>query len=259
MLGFWLSGYLAWDFPNNFWSLWETLGNEELPTRVGRFHMYSFQEILRICKYACVYRAFWERQRVINVIFSSSLFGFSICQFVLSSFLAHLGTLSTLPFWLTGNTSPTIFTNGLLAWGWKLDGWCQTWLWSFQWGTSTSKIALLWCAWCETWCNYKWDHPCLSRLGGLFFKQLFFDVVAREWNELRSLWEIFSWSSGIVRTVLDVLGLFGVSRRFSVVQRCFFSPCLRKALFEVASRYLTELSGGWRSWVVSHLRLWEQG
>jgi len=69
---------------------------------------------------------FIEHFESINV---SSMSFFQFCvwifrlPFVLSSFLAHLGTLSTLPFWLTGNTSPTIFTNELLAWGWKLDHW----------------------------------------------------------------------------------------------------------------------------------------
>lgn len=168
--------------------------------------------------------------------------------FVLSLFLAHLGTLSTQPFWLTGNTSPTIFTNELLAWGWKLDGWCQTWLWSFQWGTSTPKIALLWCAWCETWCNYKWDHPCLPRLGGLFFLlTTFFRCGCYGMEQVHiSIWEIFSWSSGIVRTVLDVLGLFGVSRRFSVVQRCSTAPASGRLSLKLhPATWLN--CGGWRS------------
>ena len=190
MLGFWLSGYLAWDFPNNFWSLWETLGNEELPTRVGRFHMYSKGNLedlkIRMCP-----SSFFESINVSSMSFFQFFVWTFHLPFVLSLFLAHLGT--PLPPYLFGSQgtlhqrfSPTNFWPRAGSWiAGPLDGWCQTWLWSFQWGTSTPKIALLWCAWCETWCNYKWDHPCLSRLGGLFMFVLFttfFDVVGMEWN-----------------------------------------------------------------------------
>ena len=74
------------------------------------------------------------------------------------------------------------------------------------------------------------------------------DLVWLIWNgQVNISMGDFSWSSGIVRTVLDVL----------VFLECedspFFNVEPRKAIFEVASRYLTEL------WRVSHLRLRDYG
>lgn len=239
MLGFWLSGYLAWDFPNNFWSLWETLGNEELPTRVGRFHMYSKGNLedLQICMcLSSILRASTCHQ----CHFSSSVFGFSVC---------HLCCLHSWHIWehfppylfgsqgtLHQRFSPTNFWPGAGSWttGWVVPD--VTLIISMRYINTENCLTMMCLVWDLMQLQVRSSVPIATWWIVFLLKQLFFDVVAMEWNKLTSLWEIFSWSSGIVRTVLDL--------RCSTL---FWPSCLRKALFEVASRYLTEW---WRLKVV---------
>ena len=171
--------------------------------------------------------------------------------FVLSSFLAHLGTL----FHPTFLAHREHFTNDFH----QQNFWPRAGSWIAGWVvpdvTLIISMRYINIENCLTMMCLVWDLMQLQVRSSVptatwwifFFVNNFFRCGCYGMEQVHiSIWEIFSWSSGIVRTVLDVLGLFGVSRRFSVVQRCSTAPASGRLSLKLhPATWLN--CGGWRS------------